>query len=108
MSIEMKLNALFGNREYVEKIRDLTTLDEIYAAVVAEIPELTKEELDDYLGRLSDAMAAMESGELNESDLDNVAGGAILETLAAIAGIITFCYGAGCAVGAAIKKWRNG
>lgn len=105
--MEMKLNQLFADREFVESIANLTELNDIHAAVTVKIPEVTKEELDAYLGRLSDAMNAQTDGELSDEDMSEVTGGAILETLAAAAGIITFCYGAGCAVGAAIKKWRS-
>lgn len=107
MTKEIKLNKLFSDKNYVESIKDLSTLDEIFDAVIKEIPELKKEELDDYLSRVSDAMNESEDGELAENVLEDVSGGAVLETLAAAAGIITFCYGAGYAVGTAIKKWRS-
>ena len=107
MTIEMKLNQLFSSREFVEEIGSLTTLNEIYGAVSPRIPELTKEELDTYLGRLSDEVNAHLAEELNDQDMSQVAGGVVLETLATAAAIITFSYGAGCAVGTAIKKWRS-
>ena len=105
--MEKNLNKLFADKDFVEAHKDLTTLDEIYAVVVKEVPEVTKEELDEYLCKVSQQMENLENGELDESALEDVAGGAILETLAAAAGIITFCYGAGCAIGKAIKKWRK-
>lgn len=107
MNVEMKLNQLFANQGFLKVNKDLTSLDEIFDVVVKEIPEITKVELDNYLTSLSEAMEKNSDDELDEAVLENVSGGAILETLATAAGIITFAYGAGFAIGSAIKKWRN-
>lgn len=67
-----KLNALFANNEYIEKIKGLDNIDGIYEAVVAEIPEVTKEELTAFLTAISERM---HTGEISEDELENVSGG---------------------------------
>ena len=53
----------------MEEIKNFTELEEIYEAVVAKIPEITKDELDEYLANLSDAMQEQtdDSQEIDES-----------------------------------------
>ncbi len=107
MNIEQKLNQLFADRTYVEKISDLSELDDIFAAVSADVPGLTREELDRYLTKVSESLETADETELNEEALDQVAGGVIWETVAAVCAVITFCYCAGYAIGKAIKNWKK-
>lgn len=67
-----KLNELFANAEYIQTIKDLDTMESIYAAVITEIPELKEDELATYLNAVSEQMHA---SELNAEELDAVAGG---------------------------------
>ena len=92
-----QLNAVF-TREFIEAHKDLSTREEILAAVAAELPEVTMADLDAYF-----AAANAAGSELDESALDQVAGGVIQTGLA----IITFAYGAGYVIGQAIKNWKK-
>ena len=67
-----KLNELFSNRTFVESIKDLDNLPAIYDAVKAEAPEVTMDELKEYLETISGLIA---QGEISEEALEDVAGG---------------------------------
>lgn len=102
-TVEERLNALFGNPEFLEKNADKGNLDEIYAVVSAEMSDITREELEAYLVNVS---KAMDSGEMSEEALDNVSGGiGFLAACAAVAGVgaaVGACYKGGKAIGQAI------
>lgn len=97
-----ELNLLFSDQEFVEKNKDLKTHEEIFAAVAERIPNVTMADLDSYFESINRAMV-VDEGELGEEVLDQVAGGVVDKVLA----IISFCYGAGYAIGLAIKNWRK-
>ena len=104
-----RLNELFSNPAFLEKNARKSTLDEIFEAVSAEIPEITKAELDDYLTAVSKAMA---EGEVTESDLDDVSGGgisaaAVVGVVASVVGSVRGCYAIGHEIGRAIYRWSH-
>lgn len=103
MIMTNELNMLFSNTEFVEKNKDLKTREEILAAVAEQIPTVTMADLDAYFDTVNSVMDVTE-GELKEEALDQVSGGVVDKVLA----IITFCYGAGYAIGRAIKNWKKG
>ena len=103
MNMMNQLNNLFSNKEFVEKNKDLAEREEILAAVAKEIPGVTMADLDAYFESVN-AVRNTPEGELNEEALDGVAGGSWDVAL----GIITFAYGAGYAIGKAIKNWLKG
>lgn len=102
-TMEERLNELFVNPEFLEKNADRGTVDEIFEAVSAEIPEITKKELEDYLVAVSKTMSP---DEISENDLDSVAGGiSFLGACAAIYGVgcaLSVCYKGGKAIGQGI------
>ena len=101
-----RLNKLFSDKAFLEANKDKVTLDEIHGAVVAVEPDITKEELDQYLLQVSEAMAGQT--ELSADELDNVAGGAVVTlSIGLAAGIIAGAYGVGLAIGEGIAHWRN-
>lgn len=94
-----KLNELFGSAEFLEANKDLDNLEAVYEATLAYIPDLSKEELSAYLELIS---KNMDTGEISEEDLENVAGGGILAVAAGIAGVcaaISGCYKVGTGIG---------
>ena len=95
-TMEERLNKLFGDSEFLKKNTDKETLDEIFTAVSAEIPEITKEELEIYLTAVSKSMS---TGEVSEEDLDHVAGGMSWAAAAAMLGLF---YKGGYAIGKTI------
>lgn len=101
------LNKLFSDKAFLEANKDRVTLDEIYEAVVAVEPNVTKEELDQYLLQVSEAVAVQNQSELSENDLDGVAGGAVALTFTLVAGIIGGAYAAGLAIGEGIAHYKN-
>ena len=101
------LNKLFSDKEFLENNKDRTNLDEIYEAVVAVEPTITKEELDEYLVNLSENVEKHLNGELTEEALDDVAGGAVALTFTIVAGVIGGCYAAGLAIGEAVAHYKN-
>lgn len=103
ITMEERLATLFSNTDFLEKNADKENFDEIYEAVVAEIPEVTREELESCLVKVS---KAMDDDEVSEEALDEVAGGiGFLAACAAIAGAgaaLSFLYKGGKAIGQAI------
>lgn len=100
----MEAMAKVFTKEFLEKNKDLDNMDAIYAAAVKEDSSITRAEFDEFMTKVSDQMASVKPGELDEKALESVAGGITWEVFAAISGV---CYGAGYAVGQAIYHWRN-
>lgn len=98
-----ELNILFSNKEFLEKNKNLKEREDILAALKEQLPSVTMADLDEYFASVHSVMDAPE-GELEEEALDQVAGGDVGTVLT----IITFCYGAGYAIGKAIKNWKKG
>lgn len=90
-----KVSAVF-TESFLEKNKDLNDIEQIFAAVVAEDPSITREEFDLFVDTLPDPPA---QGEISEADLDNVSGG--------IAITIAGCYIAGMLIGEAIYYYRS-
>lgn len=84
-----KLNAIFGNPEFVNANKDKDNFDAVYAAVIACDSTVSREDLQAYLEEIS---AGMHSGEdeLSEQDLANVAGGGI--GAAGVIALLGACY----------------
>lgn len=106
-----KLNELFSDAGYVDSIKDLDNMADIYKAVSSEIPDLTEDDLSQYLHAISKAMS---EDELSEDDLDNVAGGfgwaALLGGITAtyaVMKLINGCYTAGENLGKFIGNLRR-
>lgn len=101
--INEKLNTLFSEKAFYES-HDFSSLDALYTQVVAEIPELTKDDLAAYLAVIGKALEEA-NGEISEDELDNVAGGAIGLTTLIVAGCVIGLAGwAGSKVGPAIGE----
>lgn len=61
--------------DFLEKNKDLKDVEEIFAAVVAEDPSITREEFDLYAETLQNSPTL---GEISEADLEDVSGGGAL------------------------------
>ena len=96
-----KLSALFSKENFFEVNKDVASAEEILQIVHKEYPDITAEELDDYLRELSAEMHKLdgEDGELKEDDLENVAGGITLGTILLIGGAAYAGYKAGEKIG---------
>ena len=70
-----KVAALLENRAFAEKLFSLENAEAVQAFLKDHDVELTIEEI---LQWIEDIRAANAEGEMNEEDLDNVAGGALL------------------------------
>lgn len=69
--IQTKVNELLSNQEFVDKLKDMETIDDIAEAFTAEGVEVTADELEK-------AAADAESGnELDENALEAVSGGVL-------------------------------
>jgi len=94
-------------KEFLEINKDLDNMDDIYAAAVKEDASITREEFDEFMTHVSEAMDVSENGEMSVSDLENVSGGEITITWAIFAGLTGICYKGGEAIGKAIYYWRH-
>ncbi len=100
--MEKKIEALFGNQEFVEKLAAMETIDDMAEALQAEGVEITANELEAALVRAQ----KVQDGEMSEDDLDNVSGGIITPLLIA-AGSAAFGYGLSHVISALIRKARK-
>lgn len=102
-----KLVAIF-TPEFVQANADLDSVDAIYEKVAEIEPEISKDEVVDFLTNVS---VMMNQDEISENELDNVAGG--IGLLAIAAGIGTVCgvfigtYTVGTAIGKTIKNLKG-
>lgn len=69
-----ELIKLFQNKAFVEKTAACETVEEVLALVKAEGVEVTREEFDSVMDAIAEINGAQE-GELDEAELDQVAGG---------------------------------
>lgn len=107
MNTAEKLANIF-TPEFVKENSDLADMDAIYEKVAEIAPEVTKDELSEFLTFVSQAMG---EAELSENDLDAVAGGigllAIAGGIAAVAGVFTATYVVGTAIGKFVRNLRG-
>ena len=101
------LNKLFSDSAFLEQNKDKKEFEDIYAAVIAVEPSVTKEELDEYLVKMSECVEKHLNGELDEKALEDVNGGSGFLTIALVGSIIAGCYYTGLAIGEAIAHYRN-
>lgn len=99
---EEKLTHIFEKPIFINSIKDLDNIDDIYDVVSEHDATISKEELQKYLEHIS---SQMQVGELSADELGDVAGGGGLTVLAVAAGVygvtkaIESCYKVGTAVG---------
>lgn len=107
MTTTEKLANIFTH-DFVKENSDLADMDAIYGKVAEIAPEITKEELEEFLISVSKVMG---ENELSEKDLDAVAGGigllAIAGGIATVAGVFTATYVVGTAIGKFIRNLRG-
>lgn len=104
MNATEKLVTIF-TPDFIRENSELSDMDSIYAKVIEVAPEITKEELTEFLTSVSEVVKQQE---LSENDLDAVAGGIGLLAVAAGIGTVAGVFTAGYVVGTAIGKFiRN-
>ena len=103
-----KIAAVLSEQSFFDEYPQLECQNDIIAAIQTKIPEATAEEIDMCLTDIS-SILLNEQDELEESDLDNVAGGIVI-TLAVI-GTACKCVALAATVGgltgSAIYYWKN-
>ena len=87
-----QLIALLGNKEFVEKIAKMDTVEEVMAAVKAEGADVSREEFDEVMNEIA-RFNAKQDGEFNEAELENVAGGFSLTAAAVVAAVTALVGG---------------
>lgn len=95
-----RLNKLFSDKEFLEQNKDHESFEQIYTAVVAQMPDITEAELDAYLCKLA---KGLKTGELSENDLENVSGGIVWEAVGAAIGVVSAVWTVGTAIGRYLK-----
>ena len=103
-----QIAAVLSEQSFFEEYGDLEKQEDIIAAIQTKVPEATAEEIDACLTSISTVLQR-EQDELDESDLDDVAGGIVI-TLAVI-GTACKCVALAATVGGlaggAIWYWKN-
>lgn len=78
-SVDERLEALFRNEEFLKKVSDKGTMEDLYAAVSTEISDISQEALERYL--IAASRAAGDEKEISEDELDDVSGGATFKPI---------------------------
>ncbi len=106
MSINEKLTELLSNEAFFAEHKDLADPEAIISTIQNAVPEATREEIDAFLTQVSKAVS--NESELQENELENVAGGfAITLTAAGVITALKVSAAAGTAIGAAVWYWQN-
>lgn len=107
MNTNDKILEVLSDKSFFDSNADLADPNEIILAIQERVPEASTDEIDAVLTMISEA-ANRDSNELQEDDLEEVAGGfAITLTVTTVLTIIGASASAGAAVGAAIWYWKN-
>lgn len=102
-----KMAALLSDKSFYEKNEDVATNEDIIAVIQREVPEATKEEIDQFLTMVSEQLQC-EGNELSEEELDNVAGGfAITLTVTGVCAFIKGAAVVGTAIGTAVWYYKH-
>lgn len=108
MTAREKLEVLFSEKDFFKVNADKGSFEEILAVVHERYPEITEEELNEFLEALCDVMHNMDHSELTDSDLENVAGGGITIMTLIIIGVAAYAGSkAGDVIGEAIYYYKD-
>lgn len=97
-TIMERIGAVLSEKAFYEAYENVTTPEDLVAAVQQKVPEATVEEIDQFLTKVSEQLQSNEA-ELSENELENVSGGVAI-TLT-VAGVCAFIKGAAVVGGAA-------
>lgn len=86
-TVEMLLKKMGEDKLFAEKILSQTEMEKVIEIAKEEGIELTIEDIDEVNELLTKALQARKEGELSEEELENVAGGILLETLVVTASL---------------------
>lgn len=86
-TVEMLLKKMGEDKLFAEKILSQTEKEKVIEIAKEEGIELTIEDIDEVNELLTKALQARKEGELSEEELENVAGGILLETLVVTASL---------------------
>lgn len=103
-----KIQEVFSDKEFVEKLLAMETAEEVQAAVKEKGLELTLEEIEATKKSIINSLEKNDSDEVSDDQLEQVAGGFAITTALAIAGVITGAASGGAALGTAINRWTRG
>ena len=79
---------LFQNKEFAEKTAACETVEEVLALVKAEGVETTREEFDAFMDSVAKANNYAAEGALDETELEQVAGGGFLTAAAIVSAVV--------------------
>ena len=102
-----KIKEIFADKEFVAKVLEMETAEEVQAAVKAQGVELTLEEIEATKAELANQIENKDSDEVSDEQLEQVAGGMAITTAVIIAGGL-LAAGSGLAtLGAKIHEWTR-
>lgn len=105
-----KLTELFQEEEFKAEASVCTTMDEFYVLFNRHGLDMSMEEVVEVIGQIAEKQKVLESGELGADELDEVAGGFAMSTVAFCIIVGVGCAGAG-ALSAYVSyqalKWAN-
>ena len=98
---EAKIKEVFSDEAFVNSLMELENVEDVQKALSEKGLDFSSEEIEAIRKRL-----AGEDEELGENDLENVAGGVAIATVAAVVGIIAGVAGLAEMVGSSIRRHR--
>lgn len=105
--VQEKILGVLSDENFYKVNQDLSEPEDIIKAIQALVPDATDEEIDSILSAVSEELQKRNT-ELNEEDLDMVAGGfAITLTVTGVLAILGAAGAAGGAIGGAIWYWKH-
>jgi predicted ribosomally synthesized peptide with nif11-like leader len=103
-----KIQEVFADKEFVEKLLAMDTPEEVQAAVKEKGLELTLEEIEATKKSIVNSLEKNDSDEVSDDQLEQVAGGFAITTALVIAGAITAGATGAAALGSAVHRWTGG
>ena len=107
MNVMEKLAAVLSEQSFYEEYKDLATPEAVTAVLMEKVPEATAEDIDRFMTEVSTQLLG--ENELNEGELDQVAGGVFTITIT-VAGVVACVKGAaavGTVVGGVVWYWKH-
>lgn len=102
-----KISELFQDEAFLKEANECKTMGEFHELFNRNGAEITEEETVELISQIAEKRQKMDSGELAEDELDNVAGGIVLTGGLAIAACIGLgVVGVGVAAGAAYVAYQ--
>ncbi len=102
-----KVKEIFADKDFVAKVMEMETAEEVQAAVKAQGVELTLEEIEATKAELANQLENPDSDEISDEQLENVAGGFAVTTIVCAAIIGAGAIGGIASLAKGVHEWTR-